>query len=59
MIQIILPAHSVEAAVAIRDRIQGLILTKDETAAIVNGGVAVSTEDPVRVCQELQKDGFF
>lgn len=59
MITIIIPAHSVEEAVAVRDRIKGLILVAGETATIADGGVAVRTDDPVRVCQELEKDGFF
>ena len=61
MITIIVPAQDVEHAVEIRDRIQGLILRVDSTdsAVIVNGGVAVRTEDPVRVIQDLDSEGFF
>ena len=61
MITIILPAQDVEHAVELRDRIKGLILRVDSTdsAVIVNGGVAVRTEDPVRVIQDLDNEGFF
>lgn len=61
MITIIVPAFDVDDAVEIRDRIKGLILRVDSTdsAVIVNGGVAIRTEDPVRVCLELQAEGFF
>lgn len=59
MIKIIIPAQNVEEAIAVRDRIKGLILQKGETAVIVDGGVAITTDNPVRVCQELESDGFF
>jgi hypothetical protein len=59
MITITIPAADVEDAIAVRDRIRGLILVKGETAVIVNGGVAIRTENPVRVCLELQAEGFF
>lgn len=59
MITITIPAMDVEDAVEIRDRIKGLILVPGETAVIVNGGVAIRTENPVRVCLELQGEGFF
>ncbi len=59
MITITIPAADVEDAIAVRDRIKGLILVQGETAVIVNGGVAIRTENPVRVCLELQAEGFF
>lgn len=59
MIKIIIPAFDVDDAIDVRDRIQGSILVKGETAVIVNGGVAITTDNPVRVCLELQADGFF
>jgi len=49
---------SVREAVDIRDRIQGVILVKGETAVIGDGGVVITTDNPVRVCLELQGDGF-
>jgi hypothetical protein len=58
MITITIPAADLEDAIAVRDRIKGLILQGKETAVIVNGGVAVRTEDPVRVCLDLQAEGF-
>ena len=59
MIKIVLPAVSVEDAIAVRDRIRELILIEGETASIVNSGVSIATNDPVRVCMELERDGFF
>jgi hypothetical protein len=59
MIKIILPAANVEEAIAIRDRIKGIILVRGETAQITDGGVAITTANPTRVCLELQGDGFF
>ena len=59
MITITIPAFDVDDAVEVRDRIKGLILVEGETATIVNGGVAIRTENPVRVCLELQAEGFF
>ena len=59
MITITVPVSGLEDAIAIRDRIKGLILVPGETAVIVNGGVAIRTENPVRVCLELQGEGFF
>ena len=59
MITITIPATDVEDAIAARDRIRGLILVQGETAVIANGGVAIRTENPVRVCLELQAEGFF
>ena len=59
MITITVPVSGLEDAIEIRDRIKGLILIENETAVIVNGGVAIRTEDPVRVCLELQGEGFF
>ena len=59
MIKIIVPALNVREAVDIRDRIQGCILVKGETAVIGDGGVVITTDNPVRVCLELQGDGFF
>ena len=68
MITITIPALG--DAIAVRDRIRDLILVKGETAVIVTGdvaircpypavGVAIRTENPVRVCLELQAEGFF
>lgn len=58
MIKIILPAVDVKDAIAVRDLIKGVILQDNETAVIVNGGVAITTDNPVRVCLELQAEGF-
>jgi hypothetical protein len=58
MIKITIPAVSVREAVDIRDRIQSVILVKGETAVIGDGGVVITTDNPVRVCLELQGDGF-
>ena len=60
MITIILPAQDVDDAVELRDRIRGIILRVDSTdsAVIVNGGVAIRTEDPVRVIKDLDSEGF-
>jgi hypothetical protein len=58
MIKIILPVQNIDEAVAIRDRIQGQILVVNETAYIGDGGVVIVTDDPVRVCSELEADGF-
>lgn len=59
MIKIVIPAMSVEDAIAVRDRIRDLILIEGETAFIGDTGVVISTKDPVRVCIELKRDGFF
>jgi hypothetical protein len=59
VIRIVIPAVTVAEAVAVRDRIRGLILQDDDRASIVDGGVAVSTRDPLRVVRELAEDGFF
>ncbi len=59
MIKIIVPAATVEEAIAVRDRIQGCILVRGERAQITDGGVEITTDNPVRVCLELQGDGFF
>jgi hypothetical protein len=59
MIAIRIPAHSVEDAVQIRDRIRGLILAEDDTCHIARSGVEILTTDPVRVVQALAEDGFF
>lgn len=59
MIKIIVPAYDLDEAIEIRDRIQGIILVKGERAQIVDGGVEITTDNPVRVCLELQGDGFF
>lgn len=58
-ITITVPAFDVDDAVEIRDRIKGLILVQDETAVIVNGGVAIRTTDLVRVVNDLSNEGFF
>lgn len=61
MITIILPAQDVEHARELRDMIRGVILPVGSTdsAVIVDRGVAIRTENPVRVCLELQAEGFF
>lgn len=59
MIKIIIPAFDVDDAIEVRDRIKGSILVKGETAVIGDGGVVITTDNPVRVCLELQGDGFF
>lgn len=59
MIKITLPAYTVDDAIAVRDRVKGLILITGETAVIVNGGVTICTDDPLRVCKELSEEGFF
>jgi hypothetical protein len=58
VITITIPATDLNDAIAVRDRIRGLILRDSDTAVIVTGGVAVRTEDPVRVCLDLQAEGF-
>ena len=58
MIKIILPAPTVDDAIGIRDRIRGLILEGTDRIALVDGGVMIITEDPLRVCQDLEADGF-
>ena len=60
MITITIPAQNIEHAVELRDRIRGIILRVDSTdsAVIVNGGVAIRTEDPVRVIKDLDSEGF-
>jgi hypothetical protein len=58
VIKIIIPAATVDSAIAIRNRVRDIILQDNETASIVDGGVAITTENPVRVCLELQADGF-
>ena len=58
MIKIIIPAATVDSAIAIRNRVRDIILQDNETVSIVDGGVAITTENPVRVCLELQADGF-
>ncbi len=59
MIKIVLPAQSVEEAVEIRNRVRGIILRIGDSVMIVDGGVAIHTDDPVRVVTELSQDGFF
>jgi hypothetical protein len=59
MIKIILPALTVDDAIGIRDRIKGLILEGTDRVALVDGGVMVMTEDPVRTVRDLSEDGFF
>ena len=58
MIKIIIPAATVDSAIAIRNRVRDIILQDNETVSIGDGGVAITTENPVRVCLELQADGF-
>jgi hypothetical protein len=57
-IKMILPAVSVADAVAMRDRIKGLILEKGEDCFMTDGGVAIVTENPARVSLELMAEGF-
>lgn len=59
MIKIIVPTDTVRESVEVRDRIRGLILVEGEKADITDGGVVIVTDNPVRVCLELQGDGFF
>ncbi len=59
MIKITVPAHTLEHAIDIRDRINGIILVEGERCQIAEGGVEIYTDNPVRVCLELQGDGFF
>ena len=60
MITIILPAQDVEHARELRDMIRGVILRVDskDSAVITDRGVAICTEDPVRVIQDLDSEGF-
>lgn len=58
MVKILIPAVTVEEAIAMRDRIKGLILQDDDQAMIADYGVAINTRNPVRVCLELQAEGF-
>lgn len=58
MVKIILPAPTVDDAIVIRDRIHMLILEGTDRVAMVDGGVMISTEDPLRVVRDLTKDGF-
>jgi hypothetical protein len=58
MIKIIIPAADIDDAVAVRDRIRDLVLISGETAYIGFGGVVITTANPVRVCTELEADGF-
>ena len=61
MITIILPAQTVEHARELRDMIRGVILRVDskDSAVITDRGVAIRTEDPVRVVRDLAEEGFF
>lgn len=59
MIKITVPAENLKHAIDIRDRIKGIILVEGERCQITDGGVEVYTDNPVRVCLELQGDGFF
>lgn len=61
MITIILPAQDVEHAIELRDMIRGIILRvgSKDSAVIADRGVAIRTEDPVRVVQDLANEGFF
>lgn len=58
MIKITLPAPTVDDAIEIRDRIRGLILEGTDRVSMVDGGVMISTEDPLRVMRDLAEDGF-
>jgi hypothetical protein len=58
MIKIVLPANTVDAAVAVRDRVQGLIVQGTDRVYIGDGGVVIETDQPVRVIKELEDDGF-
>jgi hypothetical protein len=58
MIKIVLPANTVDAAVAVRDRVQDLIAQGTDRVYIGNHGVVIETDQPVRVIKELEEDGF-
>ena len=58
MIKIIIPAASVEDAIAIRDRIRGCVLQDDDTVSVTNGGVVITTKYPLRLMEDLADDGF-
>ncbi len=58
MIKIVLPANTVDAAVAVRDRVQGLIAEGTDRVYIGDHGVVIETDQPVRVIKELEQDGF-
>jgi hypothetical protein len=57
-VTITIPVNHLESAIAIRDRIRGLILVKGESASITTGGVAIKTDNPARVSLELMAEGF-
>lgn len=60
MITITLPAYNVQDAISLRDRIRGIILNVNskDSASIADGGVAIRTENPVRIIKDLQEEGF-
>lgn len=57
-IRMTIPAVSILDAIAMRDRIKGVILQGDETAVIADGGVLITTGDPARVSLELMAEGI-
>lgn len=59
MIKIIIPASTIHEAISIRDRVRGIVVQEDEQCYISDGGVTIVTPDPVRVCLELQAEGFY
>jgi hypothetical protein len=58
MIKIILPITDLNEAIDVRDRVKKSLLVEGETARIGDGGVVISTNDPVRVCMELEATGL-
>ena len=60
MITITLPAYDIEDAINLRDRIRGIVLhvKSKDSASIVDGGVAIRTEDPARIIKTLEEEGF-
>ena len=58
MVTIKLRYTDLELAMLALERIRGSILTEKDSAIIADGGVEIFTPNPVRVCQELEADGF-
>jgi hypothetical protein len=59
MIKITVPVTEFYQALELRDRIRDSdILTADDRAQLGEGGVIIYTSNPVRVCRELEAEGF-
>lgn len=59
MIKITVPVTEFYDALDLRDRIRDSdILTADDRALLGEGGVIIYTANPVRVCRELEAEGF-